>query len=76
MKWDDYQAIGEALSQAFPDTNHLTIKDGDLVGLVTQLPDFADSPTPPDSQTLSAIGFAWIAAAEGPDDAGPFESLA
>jgi FeS assembly protein IscX len=76
MTWDDYQALGEALNEAFPEADYMTISNEDLVKLVLGLPGFSDSPTPPADSVLSAIGFAWVAAAEGADDSGPNEDRA
>jgi FeS assembly protein IscX len=74
MTWDDYRDIGEALAETYPRANYLTISRPDLVHLVEGLSGFAGVP-PPDELTLSAIAFAWIAAVEGPDDSGPYDSL-
>ncbi len=73
MRWEDYQAIGEALAESYPKANYLTISDAELVRLVTSLPEFAGGAEPPGTAVLSAVSFAWIAAAEGPDDSSPYE---
>ena len=73
MTWDDYQALGEALNEAYPEADYMMISNEDLVKLVLALPGFSGSPMPPADSVLSAVGFAWVAAAEGPDEAGPNE---
>ncbi len=75
MTWDDYQEIGEALAETYPDANYLTISNEELIRLVLALPDFQGSATP-DARDLSAVSFAWIAAAAGPDDSSPYERVA
>ena len=76
MNWDNYLEIGVALQQTYPAANHLTLEQEELVALVTKLPGFEDAPTPPDQKSLSAISFAWVAAAAGPDDSGPYDLVA
>ncbi len=76
MNWDDYQTLGRALHDAYPDANYLTIADADLQRLVTALPGFDAKPPLPDTSTLTAIRFAWVAAAEGADDSGPYDGSA
>ncbi|HIJ61459.1 MAG TPA: hypothetical protein HPQ04_02075 [Rhodospirillaceae bacterium] len=75
MDWEDYDAIGVALAETFPNANHLTISEGDLVRLVLSLPGFTGG-TEPDRRALAAVSYAWIAAVEGPDDSSPYESKA
>ena len=75
MDWEDYDAIGMALAEAYPDANHLTISEADLVRLVCGLPGFTGG-AQPDRRKLAAVSFAWIAAVEGPDDSSPYESKA
>jgi FeS assembly protein IscX len=76
MTWNDISAIGEALAEVYPQANYLTASDEDLVRWVVSLPGFAGEATPPDPFVLSAIGAAWVAAVEGPDDSGPYDGLA
>ena len=76
MTWEDYQAIGEALAETYPRANYMTISGAELVRLVTALPGFAGGAEPPGDTALSAVSFAWIAAAEGPDDSSPYEGAA
>jgi FeS assembly protein IscX len=76
MNWDDYEAIGEALHQTYPNANHLTIRTDELIALVSRLPGFKGALIPPDPRTLSAVSFAWVAAVAGPDDTGPYDALA
>jgi FeS assembly protein IscX len=76
MNWDDYQTLGRALHDAHPDVNYLTLANDDLQRLVTALPGFDGKASLPDAAALSAIRFAWIAEAEGPDDSGPYDDSA
>ena len=75
MDWEDYDAIGVALAETYPNANHLTISDGDLIRLVLSLPGFTGG-IEPDRRALAAVSYAWIAAVEGPDDSSPYESKA
>jgi FeS assembly protein IscX len=74
MTWNDFQQLGEALNEAYPKVNYGLVSNADLVKLVAGLPGFAGPPLPPDEAVLSAIGFAWVAAAEGADDPEPGEN--
>ncbi len=76
MNWDDYQKLGGALLDAYPDANYLTMTDDTLQRLVAALPDFEGGSSRPDAAALAAIRFAWIAAAEGEDDSGPYDGSA
>ncbi|PKU26286.1 Fe-S cluster assembly protein IscX [Telmatospirillum siberiense] len=76
MNWDDYEGLGRALHEANPDVNHLTVADADLVRLVSALPGFADARIRPDATSLTAVRFAWVAAAEGDDDGSPYDGSA
>lgn len=75
MNWDDYQGLGHALHARYPEVNYLTVADGELVRLVTALPDFSAGPVPPDPVSLAAVRFAWVAAAEGDADDGPYDGF-
>lgn len=75
MTWDDYGEIGMALHAAYPTVNYLTISNEELIRLVLSLPGFAGGPTP-DPRQLSAVSYAWIAAASGDDDSSPYEGAA
>jgi FeS assembly protein IscX len=76
MNWDDYQSLGGALHDAYPDANYLTMTDDALLRLVIALPDFEGGAPSPDAAALAAVRFAWIAAAEGEDDTGPYDGSA
>ncbi len=76
MTWNDARSVGEALTGAYPTANYMTVSREDLVRLVLALPGFSDSPDRPGEPALAAIMAAWIAAAEGPDDASPDEGWA
>jgi FeS assembly protein IscX len=76
MNWVDYQAIGQALAENYPDANYATISDDALIRLVLALPGFNGPAAPSDPRDVTAIHFAWVAAAEGPDDSSPYESMA
>lgn len=68
MTWDDYQALGQALSETYPDANYMAISNDELRALVLSLPGFDQTGPAPDQVGLSAIRLAWVAAAEGPED--------
>ena len=76
MDWNDDVEIGAALARAYPEANHLTISDTELIRLVTRLPGFTGAAQPPDVLVLTDIGLSWIAALTGPDDSSPYEGSA
>ena len=61
MHWLDVQQIAEALEDAHPDVEPMTISFPSLRALVTSLPGFVEQPGHPSNERiLEAIQAAWI----------------
>jgi FeS assembly protein IscX len=60
MKWADITAIAEALYDAHPDTDPLTVRFTDLHNWVVALDGFDDDHTRGGEKALEAIQQAWI----------------
>ncbi|MBA4249683.1 MAG: Fe-S assembly protein IscX [Candidatus Puniceispirillum sp.] len=60
LKWIDTEDIAEALNDAFPDINVLSIRFTDLWQWVQSLKDFSDSPEKCNEKILEAIQAEWI----------------
>ncbi len=61
LTWTDIDQIAEALDEAHPDTEPLSLRASTLKKLVEQLPDFeADPRDTVNEQVLQAIQSAWI----------------
>ncbi len=59
MKWTDFEDIGIALFERFPDTDPLTVRFSDLREWILHLPGFDDSPAASNESRLEAIQMAW-----------------
>jgi FeS assembly protein IscX len=60
LRWDDAEDIGEALAEAHPDVDPLTVRFTDLHRWVCALPDFADEPSASSEGKLERIQMAWL----------------
>lgn len=60
MKWTDVQTIAEALYDAHPDVDPLTIRFTDLHAWVMTLDGFSDDPNNSNEKILEAIQQLWI----------------
>ena len=60
MKWSDIHAIAEALYDAHPDIDPLTVRFTDLHNRVVELDGFDDDHTRGGEKVLEAIQMAWI----------------
>ena len=60
LRWDDAEDIGEALAEAHPDVDPLTVRFTDLQRWVCALPDFADEPSASSEGKLERIQMAWV----------------
>ena len=60
MDWDDAQEIGQALHQAYPDVDPLSVRFTDLHKLVIDLDDFTGNPKVSSEDRLEAIQMAWL----------------
>ena len=61
LYWDSVEEIAEALLDAYPETEPLSIRFTDLLKWVTQLDDFVDDPKDVSEGKLEAIQMAWFA---------------
>ncbi|MGK2888930.1 MAG: Fe-S cluster assembly protein IscX [Candidatus Malihini olakiniferum] len=64
LKWIDSRAIGEALYDAFPDTDPKTVRFTDMHRWICELDDFDDAPDASNEKILEAILLVWIDEAE------------
>lgn len=60
MRWTDTYDIVDALMEAHPDVDPLTIRFTDLMKWVLALPGFEDSPERCGERILEAIQMTWI----------------
>ena len=61
LSWDSVEEIAEALLDARPETEPLSIRFTDLLTWVTQLDGFVDDPKDVSEGKLEAIQMAWFA---------------
>jgi FeS assembly protein IscX len=59
MDWSDYEDIAEALSEAHPDTDPLTVRFTDLLVWVRELPEFEGDIQDSNEKKLEAVQMAW-----------------
>jgi FeS assembly protein IscX len=59
MYWSDLEDIGEALMEAHPGVDPLTVRFTDLLGWVRELPDFEDDIHTSNEKKLEAVQMAW-----------------
>ena len=64
MKWSDFENIGIALFEKFPDLDPKTVRFTDLHKWVLALDGFSDDPNRSGEKILEAIQMAWIDEAE------------
>jgi FeS assembly protein IscX len=64
LRWDDAEDIGEALAEAHPDVDPLTVRFTDLHRWVCALPSFADDPKASTEGALERIQMAWVESKE------------
>lgn len=60
LKWTDIEDIAEALNDAHPDINVLTLRFTDLWKWIQALDHFSDSPDKCNEKILEAIQAEWI----------------
>lgn len=60
LRWSDVQAIAEALYDANPDLDPLTLSFVRLHAMVTALPEFDDDPERSNEAILEAILQTWL----------------
>jgi len=59
LTWTDFEDIGIALQEKFPDQDPLKIRFTDMHKWITELEDFADDPAKSNEGKLEAIQMAW-----------------
>jgi FeS assembly protein IscX len=59
-RWTDIVDIAEALFEAYPEVDPLTVRFTDLHAKILALPDFEDDPKRSNEKILEAIQMAWI----------------
>ncbi|NMC45038.1 MAG: Fe-S cluster assembly protein IscX [candidate division Zixibacteria bacterium] len=60
MRWDDYEEIGIALYQAYPEIDPLSVRFTDLLRMVLSLPDFEGTEEGSNEARLEGIQMAWL----------------
>ena len=58
--WDDPEDVAEALTEAHPDVDPLTVRFTDLHRWVCSLPGFSDDPKASTEGKLERIQMAWV----------------
>lgn len=61
LYWDSVEEIAEALLDAYPETEPLSVRFTDLLTWVTQLDGFVDDPKDASEGKLEAVQMAWFA---------------
>ncbi len=59
MNWQNYEDIGIALYEKFPELDPLTIRFTDLLQWITELEDFTGDPKESNEKKLEAVQMAW-----------------
>lgn len=59
MTWQDYEDIGIALYEKFPEVDPLTIRFTDLLLWITELEGFEGDPKESNEKKLEAVQMAW-----------------
>ena len=64
LRWEDFEDIADALVEAHPDVDPLTVRFTDLHRWVCELAGFADDPKASSEGKLERIQMAWVAELE------------
>lgn len=59
LYWTDFEDLGLALADKFPEQNPLEVRFTELHRMVTELPTFTDDPQKSNEAKLEAIQMAW-----------------
>ena len=59
MDWHDYEDIGIALYEKYPDLDPLTVRYTDLLRWITELEEFEGDPKESNEKKLEAVQMAW-----------------
>lgn len=60
LQWTDYEDIGIALFERFPELDPLSVRFTDLYDWVIELEEFDDDPKASNEAKLEAIQMAWL----------------
>ena len=60
LSWDDFEDIADALLEAHPDVDPLSVRFTDLHRWVTELPGFGDDPQKSTEGKLERIQMLWV----------------
>lgn len=59
MNWQDYEDIGIALYEKFPQIDPLTVRFTDLLKWITELEEFQGDPKESNEKKLEVVQMAW-----------------
>ncbi len=59
MHWQDYEDIGIALYEKFPEIDPLTVRFTDLLKWITELEEFEGDPKESNEKKLEVVQMAW-----------------
>ena len=59
MNWQDYEDIGIALYEKFPQIDPLTVRFTDLLKWITELEEFEGDPKESNEKKLEVVQMAW-----------------
>ncbi len=59
MNWQDYEDIGIALYEKFPQVDPLTVRFTDLLKWITELEEFEGDPKESNEKKLEVVQMAW-----------------
>lgn len=59
MNWQNYEDIGIALYEKFPQTDPLAVRFTDLLKWITELEEFEGDPKESNEKKLEAVQMAW-----------------
>lgn len=59
MNWQNYEDIGIALYEKFPQTDPLTVRFTDMLRWITELEEFEGDPKESNEKKLEAVQMAW-----------------
>lgn len=59
MNWQDYEDIGIALYEKFPQVDPLTVRFTDLLKWITELEEFQGDPKESNEKKLEVVQMAW-----------------
>jgi FeS assembly protein IscX len=64
LSWSNQADIAAALLKNYPEADRLSLKHGQLLKLITSLPEFKDTASPPKPSCLDHILWTWMRLAD------------